>query len=234
MKIDAAQDVVVILCARNEAARIGETLEALVGALPGAALLVVDDASSDGTAEVAAEMGAEALSAPSRLGKGGAATLGARRALELQGSAGRYLLCDADLGSSAAALVALLEALDDADLAVAAFERRAGGGFGIARGFARWAIRDLCGRQLDAPISGQRALSAQCLDAVLPFAPRFGMEIAMSCDAVRAEMRLVEVVVDLEHRASGRTARGFAHRLKQLSDFLLAYASRRWARAASG
>ena len=33
----------------------------------------------------------------------------------------------------------------ECDLAVAAFSRRVGGGFGLALGFARWAIRRLCG-----------------------------------------------------------------------------------------
>jgi glycosyltransferase involved in cell wall biosynthesis len=44
---------VAIVAAHNEAERIGDTLEALASALPGARLIVADDASSDGTAEIA-------------------------------------------------------------------------------------------------------------------------------------------------------------------------------------
>ena len=63
--------------------------------------------------------------------------------------------------------------------------------------------------------------------AVLPFAPGFGMEIGMTVDAHRAGFRIVEVELDLEHRATGRSARGFAHRARQLADFARVYASRR-------
>ncbi len=107
------------------------------------------------------------------------------------------------------------------------FARRVGGGFGFAVGFARWAIRNLTGLELRAPISGQRALRPAALAAVTPFAPRFGMEIGMTVDAARAGYRVVEVEVDLEHRATGRTWRGFAHRLRQLKDFVAVWAVRR-------
>jgi hypothetical protein len=62
---------------------------------------------------------------------------------------------------------------------------------------------------------------------VLPFAPGFGMETAMSIDAVRAGFRLVEVELPLEHRATGRTLAGFVHRFRQLLSFARVYVSRR-------
>jgi hypothetical protein len=53
------------------------------------------------------------------------------------------------------------------------------------------------------------------------------METAMNIDALRAGLRVVEVELDLEHRATGRTPGGFLHRGKQLRDIVRAYASRR-------
>ena len=44
---------VVIVAARNEGERIRATLDALAEALPGARLLVADDASSDDTPQIA-------------------------------------------------------------------------------------------------------------------------------------------------------------------------------------
>jgi hypothetical protein len=38
---------------------------------------------------------------------------------------------------------------------------------------------------------------------------------------------VVEVELDLEHRATGRTLRGFEHRLRQLADFIAVYLARR-------
>ena len=185
------------------------------------------------------------------IGKGGAVTLAARQALEEtdgrrpsnsdSGDAPRArgghrperdtvaVLCDGDLGESAARLVPLVEAVHkgEVDLAVAAFSKRVGGGFGLAIGFAHWAIRRRCGLELRAPISGQRALRAQTLAQVLPFAHGFGMEIGMAIDATRAGARVGEIDLDLSHRATGRTLGGFLHRGRQLLDFVRVYISRR-------
>jgi hypothetical protein len=65
------------------------------------------------------------------------------------------------------------------------------------------------------------------LRAVLPFAPGYGMETAMTIDAVCAGHSVCEVELDLEHRATGRSARGFAHRARQLIDFARVWWSRR-------
>ncbi len=65
------------------------------------------------------------------------------------------------------------------------------------------------------------------LEDVLPFARGFGMEIGMTIDAVRAGHRIAEVELDLTHRATGRTLSGFAHRGRQLVDFVRVYFARR-------
>ncbi len=138
------------------------------------------------------------------------------------------ILCDGDLGESARELPALAEAIrrDDGDLAVAAFATRVGGGFGLALNFARWAISRRCGLSTRAPISGQRAMRARVLRDVLPFASGFGMEVGMTIDAVRAGHRVVEVSLELSHRPTGRTPAGFAHRGRQLVNFVRVYLAR--------
>lgn len=67
----AAPPVVAVIAARNEADRIGATLVALGEALPGAELIVADDASEDATAEVARAHGALVVSRDRSVGKGG-------------------------------------------------------------------------------------------------------------------------------------------------------------------
>ena len=217
-----------IVAARNEADRIGETVRALREAFPGARIWVADDASEDGTAEVAMAAGAEVVSRGKPHGKGANVSAGADAALSVESPPRIVLLCDGDLGASAAGLAPLVEAVrrDECDLAVASFSRRVGGGFGLALGFARWAIRSLCGAEPEAPISGQRAMRVEVLRAALPFARGYGMEIGMTVDAVRAGYRLREYELDLEHRATGRTFAGFLHRARQLRDFLRVYLSR--------
>ena len=218
-----------IVAARNEADLIAETVAALRGALPEAAIYVADDASTDGTSEAALTAGARVISRGRPHGKGANVTAAAEAALSETPSPAVFLLCDGDLGSSAARLVPLVDAVrgGECDLAVAAFSRRVGGGFGIALGFARRAIRGLCGLEAEAPISGQRAMRAEVLRDVLPFARGFGMEIGMTVDAVRAGHTVREHELDLEHRATARDLRGFAHRGRQLADFARAYLARR-------
>lgn len=224
MTEQAARTGHVIVAARDEADRIAATVEALTAAFPGAAVVVADDGSCDGTAEKARAAGATVVGAGRHLGKGGAATLAAERVLaDGPPSPGAVvLLADADLGDSAARLAPLAEAVvrGEADIAVAVFASRVGGGFGLALGFAHWSIRRRCGLDTQAPISGQRALSYEALRAVTPFHAGFGMEIGMTVDAVRAGLKVEEVELDLAHRATGRSLAGFVHRGRQLKDFL--------------
>ena len=227
----APRPPVVLIAAHNEADRIAGTLDALRAAFPGAALVVADDGSSDGTSEVALANGAEVLRRGRPHGKGANMTAAAHAVAERarEPDPPVFLLCDGDLGSSARHLERLVRAVreGECELAVAAFARRVGGGFGVALRFARWAIRRRCGATTVAPVSGQRALSAAAFRDVVPFAPGFGMEIGITIDAVRAGHELREYELDLDHRATGRTPAGFIHRGRQLRDFVHVYFERR-------
>ena len=220
---------VAIVAAHNEADSVAATLAALARSMPGIELWLADDASRDGTAEKAMAARARVVSRGRPHGKGANVGAAAEAMLSEEPQQEVVLLCDADLGASAAELRRLVEAVEarECDLAVAAFAKREGGGFGIAFGFARWAIRRLCDAEPRAPISGQRAMRASLLRELLPFAAGFGLELGMTVDAVRAGYRLREYELDLSHRPTGRTIGGFAHRAAQLRDFARAYWSRR-------
>ncbi|MFI4993808.1 MAG: glycosyltransferase [Solirubrobacterales bacterium] len=230
-------NIFVIITAYNEAPRIGATLAALAAAFPGAPVWVADDGSTDATALLAREAGARVVRSERVIGKGAAATRAAREALVAAAQAVKdgddaqaiFILCDGDLGESAGKLGPLAGVTrgGEADVAVAKFATRVGGGVGLAVGFARWAIRRRCGLQAQAPISGQRALHIRALEDVLPFAHGFGMEMGMTIDAVRAGHRVAEIELDLTHRVTGRTLMGFLHRGRQLIDFVRVYLSRR-------
>ena len=201
----------IVIAARNEAERVGETIEALHREFPGAEIIVVDGSSTDGTADVAEAAGAVVVPL-TRTGKGEALSAGERAA-----APGPLLLCDADLRGG----VKLL-AESDADVAVAAFKRRSGGGFGIAKAIARHLILLRTGYSAREPLSGQRYLEERARAVCFPLAPGFGCEVRMTIDALRAGLRVEEVELDLEHRATGRDLPGFAHRGRQLLDALLA------------
>ena len=201
----------ILIAARDEEARIGETIAALRRELPGATVIVADDGSRDRTAAFAEQAGARVVRFPRR-GKGQALTLAEREA-----PAGPVLLCDADVHGALAPLLA-----SGADLTVAAFAERQGGGFGIAKGVSRALIRLRTGFEPREPLSGQRALSERARQASFPLAAGFGCEVGMTIDALRAGLTIREVELPLGHRATGRDPAGFAHRGRQLLDALLA------------
>jgi glycosyltransferase involved in cell wall biosynthesis len=225
------EETIVIVSAYNEADLLPATLAALGDAFPGARVLVADDGSRDRTPHVVLQAGAELVRSPRTIGKGGATTLAAQRVLAraLEPEPPVIVLCDGDLGESARELPALVAAVGEGglDLAIARFRVKVGGGFGFAVRFSRWATRRLTGLELSAPISGQRALRGPVLAVVVPFGARFGMETAMNIDAARAGFRVGEIELALAHRATGKTLRGFLHRLRQLKDFALVYLDRR-------
>ena len=202
----------ILVAARDEEARIGTTVAELRRRFPEARVVVADDGSRDGTAQVAATAGARVLRLPHR-GKGQALTLAEREA-----PPGPLLLCDADLRGD---LGPLLDG--EGDLRIAVFARRQGGGFGIAKETARGLIALACGVRAREPLSGQRYLSEAAREAVFPLAAGFGCEAGMTVDAVEARLAVTEVELDLEHRATGRDLRGFLHRGRQLRDIAPAF-----------
>ena len=120
----------ILVAARDEADRIAKTIAALRRDFPQSGIIVVDGGSTDATAERAEKAGAVVIRF-GRRGKGEALSAGERAA-----SPGPLLLCDGDLNGSLAPL-----ARGGADLVVAAFTRRSGGGFGVAKRVARKLIR---------------------------------------------------------------------------------------------
>jgi glycosyltransferase involved in cell wall biosynthesis len=211
---------VVIVAAQNEAERIGAALDALGRAFPGARRIVADDASTDDTQAVAMRQGAWVVSRRRPHGKGGNVTAAAQAVIGEFGDGATALLCDADLGESAAALVPLVDAVEDGacDLAVGRYAQSDGGGFGITLGYARRAVERLGGEGPRAPLSGQRAMRVSTLRRLLPFAGGWGLEVGMTIDALRAGYRVEEIELPLQHRSTGRTPAGFLHRARQLRD----------------
>jgi hypothetical protein len=207
-----AERLSILVAARDEEDRIGSTIEALRTQFPEADVIVADDGSRDRTAGEAETAGARVLRLPRR-GKGQALTLAEQAA-----SNGPLLLCDADLSGD---LQPLLEG--GADLAVAAFAERQGGGFGIVKRTAQAVIRLGTGRELREPLSGQRALSSRARRACFPVAAGFGCDARLTRDALRAGLSVQEFELPLLHRVTGRDLRGFLHRARQLRDVLLAF-----------
>jgi hypothetical protein len=204
------EPLTVLVAARDEEGRIAAAVRALQDAFPEAEVLVADDGSRDRTAEQAEAEGAIVLRL-SRRGKGQALSAAERAA-----PPGWLVLADADLRGD---LRPLLDA--EADLVVAAFARKQGGGFGLAKGLGRALVLLLGGAHAREPLSGQRLLSPAARSAVFPLAPGFGCDVRLTVDALRAGLAFEEVDLPLEHRATGRDLAGFLHRGRQLLELAL-------------
>lgn len=210
--------IVILIPAYNEAERIGQTVAAAKRIEGVCAVYVVDDASTDDTVAIAASSGAELIKNQTNLGKGGSLN---RALAKLDFDV--VLLLDGDLSSSAKEGEKLLLPIlrGEADMAIADFPKpKKKGGFGLVKGTARWGIAKLTGRFFDEPLSGQRAIRKEVLQATGLLEGGFGVETALTIDALKKGFRVVEIPVNMSHAETGRDVLGFIHRGRQFLDVL--------------
>jgi len=202
--------VSVVIPAFNEAERISLTLQAIRRQVPCDEIIVVDDGSRDGTAELAKPWADTVIRLPQNRGKGAALQTGWQKA---EGDV--ILLLDSDLGETAAQAGKLLQPVldEECEMAIAVLpapQKKAG--FGLAKGLARYGIRALTGYSPVAPLSGQRAVHRGVLQQVKRLDHGFGIEVGLTVDVLRAGYRVMEVPVPFAHRATGNDMAGFLHR----------------------
>jgi len=212
--------VVALVPAFRAERTVGATVRALSGLAAVDEVVVVDDGSDDATSGQARAAGAHVLTLSVNRGKGGAVVAG----VAARPGASVYLLVDADTGATAGAAALLVEPLAsaDADMVIAVLPSAgARGGFGVVSRLAAWGIKARCGFAARAPLSGQRAVRGPLLRS-LALAPRFGLEVRMTIDAVQAGARVMEVLAPFDHHHRGRDLEGFWHRARQGTDVVAA------------
>ncbi|WP_296247017.1 glycosyltransferase family 2 protein [uncultured Stenotrophomonas sp.] len=152
------QELSIILPAKNEAEGLKRTLPDLRAAYPAAEIIVVNDGSTDATASIAAELGANVLSSPYSMGNGAAIKRGARAAR------GRILVfMDADGQHRAEHIQQLLAKLDDGyDMVVGARDStgQANRHRGLANAFYNKLASHMTGHKILDLTSGFRAARA--------------------------------------------------------------------------
>ena len=207
--------LVIIPCLDERAALPGLIAELRAGAAQGPdalELLVVDDGSSDGTAEAARALGVRAVRLCSNLGIGGAVQTGLRIALAEGFDCAVQL--DGDGQHPAEGLPAMLARLDASpppDLIVGSrFLRRAGFQSTPARRLGiRWlslVLRAIAGLRLTDPTSGFRVYGPRALRL---FDWRYAYdypEPEALVLAFRAGLEIVEEPVAMRARATGKSS----------------------------
>jgi len=159
----------IVIPAKNESAAIGKVIQSAVEHYPDAQVIVVDDGSTDDTAEVARAAGAEVLKNPESLGNGAAVKAGARVATgEL------IAFMDGDGQHDAAELAPLLARIGQGyDMAIGA--RSSGSHANVGRLFANGLYNAvaslLTGRNIPDLTSGFRVARASLFKQFLYLLP---------------------------------------------------------------
>lgn len=208
----------VLIPAHNEVEAISDTIKSLIKTGLVEKVVVVDDGSTDQTVKIASQEGADTIRLEKNIGKGGALNRGIEK---LAGDFDILVLIDADVRETAVEAAKLISPILEgrADMTIGILPGQPGtGGFGLVKRLALNGLIRMTGRRFKAPLSGQRALKRDVVDAVTPFEHGYGMEVAMTIDAIRKRFTVMEVQVDMHHSYTGKTISGFLHRGKQYID----------------
>ena len=202
------QGTLIVLPAFNEEASVGPVLQEIQRAMPGVPCVVVDDGSTDATAERARAAGATVLQLPFNLGVGGAMRAGFRDAEE-EGYR-TVVQLDADGQHDPAEVPELIAALGEADIAIGA--RFAGKGSYSTRGPRRWAmlvlsrvISGISRTRLTDTTSGFKANGPRAIALFAEHYPAeyLGDTVEALVIAARAGLRIRQVPVAMRPRQGG-------------------------------
>jgi glycosyltransferase involved in cell wall biosynthesis len=202
-----------IVPAWNEQDSVGTTVAEIFATNPDLDVLVVDDGSSDRTAQLARAAGAEVCVLPFNLGVGGAMRAGYRYALRHGYEVAVQV--DADGQHDPRYVKALLDALDDgADVVIGARFAREGDPYRV-RGPRRWAmvflatvLSKLAGTRLTDVTSGFRAANVRAIRVFAAHYPAeyLGDTVESLVIAIRTGHVVAQVPVDMRVRTAGKAS----------------------------
>jgi glycosyltransferase involved in cell wall biosynthesis len=220
--------LVAVVPAWNEEEAIGRVVDEIRAFDPTADIVVVDDASSDGTAAVAGRHGAIVLRLPFNVGIGGAVQTGIRYAREEGHDIAVRL--DGDGQHDASEIGKLLAPIlvGDADLVIGSrfvdpggtyrppFARRMG-----IRVFARL-VSVLGGQRVTDTTSGFVALNRTGIELFAEQFPHDYPEVEATLVALRSGLRLVQVQVEMRERQTGTSSITFVRSIYYIVKVTLA------------
>ena len=208
---------VAIVPTYNEADNIEVLCRSIRAHAPAVGILVVDDSSPDGTADIAQRLGCEigdlvVLRRPEKSGLGAAYRAGMRAAID--GGAEICVQIDADLSHDPAEIPALVSAVEHGvDLAVGS--RYVPGGITEnwprkRKWLSRWGNRyasGVLGLAINDATAGYRAYLSDALEKKMDFesvrAEGYGFQVEMTHRLVRAGGKIVEIPITFRDRTAG-------------------------------
>lgn len=202
--------VAVLIPCYNEELTVGKVIDDFRRVLPGASIYVYDNNSSDRTAQVAREHGAQVRFEP-RQGKG--VTV---RQMFRDIEADCYLLVDGDSTYPADAAPALIDPIltGEADMTVG--DRLSNGSYAqenqrpfhdFGNNLVRWLIRLMYGYAFHDVMTGYRAFSRVFVRSLPVVSRGFQLECEISIHAVDKGWRIKEVPIDYRDRPAGSVSK---------------------------
>jgi len=197
--------VAVIVPCHNEAATIAQVVKEFHEVLPGAAVVVVDNASTDDTAAQALAAGARVISEP-RAGKGNAV-----RRLFADVDADCYVMVDGDATYEADAAPGMVaKVLDDGvDMVVGSRVTGPGAtdayrtGHRLGNLLLTWVFHRLFGLRISDTLSGYRAFSRRFVKTFPSMASGFEIEAELNAHAASTGVSYAEVATVYGSRPEG-------------------------------
>lgn len=229
--ISTSGAVAALIIAHNQARYIAATVRAVL-AIPGIDLvLVVDDASSDNTQELARKAGAVVVRHSHERGRAASVETGASVIAmrdEMGAEPRAILILEGSLGSFAIGAAPLVPAVTEGvcDIAIALTDAVPVSP-GASAQAARKAVEKASNWSPRQPLSRIRCVSRPALEAAMPLWRGAGMEVAMTLDALAAGYLVTEVECDIRHKPHAPDERSLGTRTSQYRDVMLAIGSRR-------
>lgn len=205
--------VLVIMPAWNEEEAIGATIADLRAKVPWVDLVVINDGSTDSTAQVARQAGAFVIDLPYNMGVGAAMRTGYRYARRMDYDIAMQM--DSDGQHPPEFIDTLIEGLGRADIVIGS--RFAASDTYKVRGPRKWAMgllsflfTRISGEKFTDVTSGFRAVNRRGIQQYCEFFPAeyLGDTIDSTVMAIRSGCRVIQVPVEMRERQGGTPSSG--------------------------
>ena len=197
-------DISIIIPAFNEAENIGSVIKSIIERYPGAEIIVVNDGSTDDTANEAKKAGAVVYNHPYNIGNGAAIKTGIRHA-----SGDILILMDGDGQHNPEDIKEFLKHMENYDMVVGA--RRGNQHASWSRAIGNWFYNRLASYVAKFPIrdltSGFRAIKADIAISFLYFLPNtYSYPTTLTLGVLRSGLSLKYIPIRLQKRKTGKSS----------------------------
>lgn len=210
------EKVVAAVPVYNEADRIGDTVAGLKNVDLIDEILIINDGSVDNTAKIIKKLNVSIITVPQNQGKGYAMKIAIKKM-----DYDYIAFVDGDLGFTSTEVVKLIEPVvsGEVDFTIAKFDiPKIKGGFGFVKDLAKKGVFFHTREEMDTSLSGQRVYRKEVIESMRYIPTHYGIEVAMTIQAINNGYKFKEIPVSMTHRYSDRSFKGFKHRGRQFWD----------------